>query len=161
MGDKQQLFEMAHARVERQRAKMLACMAKGICPLCWENLAKWHDAPIIKQGRFWILTANDHPYSGAKHHHLAIYKDCVPSIADADPGAGDELLGMFADFCAKNAIAGASIVMRFGDMAFTGASIRHLHAHLISGVSRTEISEPIRYPDSFIAPVVGYRIPES
>lgn len=154
-----ELFELAHTRFASQKARMEECVRLGICPFCWENLAKWHDAPTEKQGKFWVITRNDHPYTGAKYHFLAIYRDHISSISELASGAGDELLLLFSEFCEKNGIRGATIVMRFGEMNYTGATIFHLHAHIVSGVSREDVPEP-KYPDSFITSVLGYKVLE-
>jgi len=156
---KEQLFELSHTRVESQRARMEECIRLGICPFCWENLAEWHDAPVIKFGRFWAITANDHPYSGAKHHYLGIYAYHISSISELALGAGDELLSLFSEFCAENDIVGATAIMRFGEMTYTGATVSHLHAHIVSGASKEEVMDP-KYPDSFITSVLGYKVPE-
>jgi hypothetical protein len=49
--------------------------------------------------------------------------------------------------------------MRSGNMTYTGATVFHLHAQIISGASREEIPEP-RYPDSFITTPLGYKVPK-
>jgi len=154
--NKKPLFELAHTRVESQRARMEECTRLGICPFCWKNLAKWHDAPIVKRGKFWVITKNDHPYDGARHHYLAIYKDHISSISEIAPKAGGELFSLFSGLCKKNKIKGATILMRFGEMVYTGATVFHLHAQIISGSSMKEISAP-KYPDSFITTAIGYK----
>lgn len=153
------LFEFAHGRVKGQIDRMKECERLGICPFCWENLAKWHDAPILEKGDFWVITANDHPYAGAKYHYLAIYKEHVDSINWTDPAAYRELFLFFDFFCKKDGMKGASILMRFGDMSYTGATLSHLHAHLISGASREELPDP-KYPDDFIMSAIGYKLPK-
>ncbi|MBN2093819.1 MAG: hypothetical protein JW740_00365 [Candidatus Zambryskibacteria bacterium] len=156
------IMEMIHARVDAQRKKMEECIRLGICPLCWENLAKWHNAPILRYGDFWAITANDHPYEGTKIHLLAIYKHHINSIDQVEVAAENELFRLFSLFCKKNKIVGASILMRTGEMNYTGATLAHLHAHFISGVSREEVEKfsEIKYPNSFIISVLGYKIPK-
>lgn len=156
---KKELFELAHTRVASQKARMEECTRLEICPFCWKNLAIYHDAPILKQGRFWVITANDHPYTGARYHYLAIYRDHVSTIGHLDPESSHELFRLFSNFCEERRIEGATIVMRFGEMVYTGATIRHLHAHIVSGASREEVPNP-KYPESFITPVVGYKVPK-
>lgn len=154
------LFNMVHARVESQKTRMEECTRLDICPFCWNNLNEWHDAPVEVFGTFWAITANDHPYDGARHHYLAIARDHISSILELPPGAATELMSLFSELCLLKNIPGATIVMRTGEMSYTGATIFHLHAHIVSGASREEISN-IKYPDSFITPVVGYKVPKS
>lgn len=156
---KKPLFEFAHTRVKGQKDRMEECTRLGICPFCWENLNEWHDATVLKKGNFWAITANDHPYPGSKYHFLAIYRDHISSISELTSLDGGELFSMFSEFCEERDIVGATILMRFGEMEYTGASVSHLHAHIVSGASREEIPDP-KYPDSYITSVLGYKVPE-
>ena len=154
------LFEMAHTRVEAQRDKMQECARLGICPFCWENLDQWHDAPILKRGGWWAITANDHPYDGSKFHYLAIYKYHIASIDELEAAAGYELFRLFSWLCQEYRIPGATIVMRTGDMTFTGATVFHLHAQIMSGASLRELTEKPVFPDSYITSALGYKMPK-
>jgi diadenosine tetraphosphate (Ap4A) HIT family hydrolase len=160
MTDTNRLFEMTHTRVQAQKDRMEECASLGICPFCWEHLEKYHDAPVIRKGEFWAITANDHPYNGARHHYLAIFKDHINSLAYLCPAACHELFLFFHELALAKDMRGSSILMRSGEMLYTGATVHHLHAHIISGASREEISE-IKYPDSFITSVLGYKTPGS
>ena len=104
----------------------------GICPFCPQNLARYHTKPILKTGRHWILTDNMYPYPDARHHLLLIHKKHIESVADMTPQAWYESLKMVLAEIKKRAIMGGTFYIRFGDTAYTGASVRHLHANLIS-----------------------------
>lgn len=153
------LFEMTHTRAEypAQRQRMEECARLGICPFCWEHLAKYHDAPILMKGTFWIITANDHPYDKHAHHYLAIYKDHINSISEVDRVAGAELFMLFNDLCQQKNIPGATMFMRFGDMKFNGATVYHLHAQIFSGASRDMITEPDKM-DNWVMAKIGYKV---
>lgn len=160
--NKKPLFEMRHTRVPAQQNKMAEATRLGICPFCWENLNEWHDAPVIKKGGWWAITENDYPYPGAKHHYLAIYRQHISSFEEIDAAAGYELFRLFSWVCKEFKIPGAAIIMRSGEMIYTGATVFHLHAQIMSGASREEIEKvsEIKYPDSFITSVLGYKIPK-
>lgn len=136
-----ELFELSHSRVRRQTDKMTKCIELGICPFCWNNLAEWHDNPVEYQGKFWAVAANDYPYPGTVEHYLAIYRDHVDSISSLAEGAGDELFKIFNQLCEEKGIHGTTIVFRTGKMEYNGATVFHLHAQLIYGVSRTTIKD--------------------
>ena len=70
---------------------------QGHCPFCRENLEKYHKAPILKEGKFWVLTDNQWPYEKIKHQLLAIYKTHIEHIKDIDPESGKELFEMFVE----------------------------------------------------------------
>ncbi|HSW80839.1 MAG TPA: hypothetical protein VLG40_00430 [Candidatus Saccharimonas sp.] len=110
----------------------------GVCPFCPENLAKYHPNPIIRAGGFWLLTKNAYPYEGAAHHFLLIHKAHIESFEQLTPAAWAELQTLLNFVLTDNAIKGAALAFRFGDTAFTGASVAHLHAQLIAGSGATD-----------------------
>ncbi|MFA6554590.1 MAG: hypothetical protein WCS89_03735 [Candidatus Paceibacterota bacterium] len=104
------------------------------CPFCTENLLKYHKNPILKEGKYWILTDNQWPYEKIKHQLLAIYKTHIEHISEMDPVAGTELIEMFQTEAVKRNIPGGGIAIRFGsnpEHGSYGNSVLHLHAHLI------------------------------
>ena len=124
----------ANIRREDQKKVMADIDDQGHCPFCAENLAKYHKNPILKEGKFWILTDNQWPYDKIKNQLLAIYKTHIEHIREMDPAAGAELMEMFRDIAIKRNIPGGGIAMRFGsnpEKGSYGNSVLHLHAHLI------------------------------
>lgn len=115
----------------------------GVCPFCPVNLAQYHKKPIIKTGRFWILTDNMYPYPGARDHLLLIHKKHIESIADIVSAAWSELLRLARTEIKKRHIGGGTFYIRFGDTTYTGASVTHLHANLIAPDIRRKNRKPI------------------
>ena len=67
-----------------------------------QNLSEYHKKPIIKEGKYWILTDNQWPYKKIKHQVLAIYKNHIEHIEEIDPEAGKELIGLFQEESKKS-----------------------------------------------------------
>lgn len=120
-------------RREDQRIVMEEIEKKGHCPFCRENLGKYHKNPILKEGKFWLLTENQWPYEKIKHQMLAIYKTHIEHIKDLDPEAGKELFEMFAEASREKNMDGGGVAIRFGSSIHGnyGSSVLHVHAHLI------------------------------
>lgn len=120
-------------RREDQRLVMEEIRKQGHCPFCRENLEKYHKKPILKEGKFWLLTDNQWPYEKVKHQMLAIYKTHVEHITEIDPEAGKELFEMFAQASKERNIEGGGVAMRFGSSIHGnyGSSVLHIHAHLV------------------------------
>jgi diadenosine tetraphosphate (Ap4A) HIT family hydrolase len=120
-------------RRDDQRQTMETIREAGHCPFCRENLDKYHKNPILKEGKFWLLTDNQWPYEKVKHQILAIYKTHVEHLKDVDPEAGRELFEMFAEETRKRNISGGGLAMRFGSSVHGnyGSSVLHIHAHLV------------------------------
>ncbi len=130
---KNRFINISSIRREDQRAVMEKIREEGHCPFCRENLAKYHKNPILKEGKFWLLTDNQWPYEKVKHQMLAIYKTHVEHISEIDPEAGKELVEMFAQAARERKISGGGMAMRFGSSEHGnyGSSVLHIHAHLI------------------------------
>jgi ATP adenylyltransferase len=114
----------------------------GVCPFCPEHLANYHPNPILKEGEYWLYTRNAYPYEGAVHHFLLIHKAHIQAFADITPAAWLELQELINAIAHEHDIPGGAFVCRFGETKYTGASVSHLHAQLISGPG-TEGSQPV------------------
>lgn len=123
-----------NSRRSDQKRVMEKIATEKHCPFCPENIAKYHKKPIIKEGRYWILTDNQWPYEKVNNQLLAIHKTHIEHISEMDPESGAELVELFKDESKKRNISGGGIVIRFGsnpEHGTYGNSVLHLHAHLI------------------------------
>lgn len=127
------LINLNNARTEAQKKVMEQIDKEGHCPFCIENLEKYHKNPILKTGKFWLLTENQWPYEKIKHQLLAIYRTHIEHLEEMDPESGSELLDMFALESKKRNIEGGGVAIRFGksEHGNFGSSVLHIHAHLI------------------------------
>ena len=127
-------INMNSVRREDQFKVMEEIKKEGHCPFCIENLEKYHKNPILKEGKFWLLTDNQWPYEKIKHQLLAIYKTHIEHLEEMDPEAGKELIEMFQEESKKREIKGGGLAIRFGsnpEHGNYGSSVLHIHAHLI------------------------------
>jgi ATP adenylyltransferase len=102
----------------------------GVCPFCPEHLEKYHKKPIIEK-KYWVLTDNMYPYKPSLHHKLIIHKEHITHINELSSEAWVELQGIIKDETVSKNITGGTLIMRFGNSHFTGASVSHLHAHIV------------------------------
>lgn len=98
----------------------------GVCPFCSEHLLAYHKKPIVEK-KYWWVTDNMYPYHPVRQHFLFIHKAHIEHIAEISDRALTELHAIIKE----KKIAGGAFVLRFGDTHFTGASVAHLHAHLV------------------------------
>lgn len=125
---------MDNIRREDQKKVMDEIAEQKHCPFCPENLLKYHKKPIIKEGKYWVLTDNQWPYEKIKHQILVIYKSHIEHISEMEPAAGAELIELFKDEAVKRNMPGGGIAIRFGsnpEHGSYGNSVLHIHAHLI------------------------------
>nr|AIA17319.1 HIT domain protein [uncultured bacterium] len=142
---KETFVNLDNARFDNQRQVMEEIKTTGDCPFCQENLAKYHSKPVIRESTHWSLTENAYPYDGAKYHFLLIAKIHGETLADISPNAGADLFKLLAWVEKKYAIESGAFALRFGDIRYNGASVRHLHVHLIVGDVHNPDHEKIRF----------------
>ncbi len=134
---------LSHARTAFQRDVMKKIVRDKVCPFCMEHFLKYHTKPIITEGKYWVLTENFEPYKGSKHHLLAVAKKHVTHFEELSPAAHAELFKLFRDEARKRKIVGGALFIRFGDTDYTGGTVEHLHAQLVSGGKRGKGKEPL------------------
>jgi ATP adenylyltransferase len=131
MSGSESFVNLNNARNDEQRGVMETIEQNNECPFCPDALHKYHQQPILRSGEHWLLTPNQWPYDNTRTHLLAIAAYHAETLADLQPGSFDELQTHFAWAEAEFKIAAGGLAMRFGDTARNGATVRHLHAHLI------------------------------
>ncbi len=102
----------------------------GVCPFCPEHLTKYHKKPVIER-EMWVVTDNMYPYKPSKVHRLIIHKEHITHISQVTPHGWHVLMEILTEEVSKNKIVGGSLIMRFGDTKYTGASVSHLHMHIV------------------------------
>lgn len=125
--------EIANAREQEQRDVMKRIQHDGVCPFCWKYMPSYHKNPILRKTDHWLYTRNAWPYPHTKHHFILVPKSHIstPTEMNTEQWAG---LQEMIDFISKeHEIVDATCLMRFGEMKETGATVRHLHAHIIVG----------------------------
>lgn len=103
-----------------------------ICPFCAEHLPRIHPNPLAIH-EYWTVTDNAYPYTPVRHQVLFIHRQHIAHVQELSAAAWQELQLLCARVCQERNISGGTLVMRFGDTRFTGASVQHLHAQLVQG----------------------------
>lgn len=130
--------DLDNARVEEQRQVMQDIIEAGHCPFCLNNLRKYHQQPILKEGKYWLVTKNQWPYENTKVHFLLIYKEHVEHISQLNPEAGAELVVLCKWISGEFSVPGGGVAIRFGDTNYSAGSVAHIHAQFI----QPDISKP-------------------
>lgn len=100
------------------------------CPFCPDNF-KYHEKPIILEYNDWIATENSWPYKAAEYHFIFISKEHKINFSDITSKDFEALQYLINFVIEKYGINGGGVCMRFGDQTYTGATVQHIHAHLI------------------------------
>lgn len=123
---------LSNARTDGQKSVMKDIEERAECPFCPENLAKYHKKPILRKGQHWVLTENQWPYEHTQLHMLLIATSHLERLADVTEEAFGELLTFAQDIEKENKLESGAIGLRFGNTKRNGATVQHLHAHIIA-----------------------------
>ena len=102
----------------------------GVDPFSLEYMHKYHGKPILKVATHWYVTESKWIYPNAKNHLLFVTIRYVESIIELKPDDIVEFLSLIDEFSTEYGIKGGAVCMRFGETSLTGATVKHLHAHL-------------------------------
>jgi len=114
----------------------------GKCPFCKENF-KYHKKPIHKKKNGWFLTENSWPYENTDFHFVIIGEKHKENILELTKKDLEAVFFLVKWATKKWEIKGGALTIRFGDPNFTGASVSHLHFHLITPKKNKSINFPI------------------
>lgn len=123
------LVNSQNAKNEGYRRLLDDAEKRGVCPLC-ENVIERRIQPIHFENEHWIVTENIYPHT-AELHLLMVSRRHIIEICEIVSEEWMSYGSAIKALTEKFKIVGAGVAFRFGDTVRTGASIRHLHAHLI------------------------------
>lgn len=98
------------------------------CPFCTLEI---HKKPILMEQHGWFITESTWPYDHTAYHFLIISRAHKETITELSPTDLDTIFTLAQWAIDKFGIKGGSINLRFGDTYLNGATIKHLHFHLI------------------------------
>ncbi len=139
---KKKVANIKYARAGEYRRVIEEIVSKGKCPFCPDNF-RYHKNPTIRRNGGWLITKSGWPYENSRHHLIIISKRHVEDLAELtieDLTAIKEL----ADWAVRRfGIKGGALAIRFGDTDYTGATVCHLHFHLIAPQKSKTVNFPV------------------
>ncbi|MDP3957865.1 MAG: hypothetical protein Q8Q36_00160 [bacterium] len=148
----------AHAVGSPEYLEMLERIERDkVCPFCvdfcQDKPPTYHPNQILLGTKWWVATPSVRKYKGAVKQFLFVPKTHVLEPWQLPEEAWANLQFVIREVTKMENMPAAAFLMRFGDTDYTGASVVHLHANLIMGVSREEGTEPL-------LAYIGYQKPE-
>jgi len=119
----------------------------GKCPFCKKNF-RYHKKPVFKRKSGWFLTNNSWPYKNAEHHLIIIGEKHKENFSELTKKDFEAVAYLTKWAIKKYKIKGGGFAMRFGDTNFTGASVSHIHFHIISPKrnKKTKRTKIVKFP---------------
>ena len=118
------------ARTKGYKKILQNIIASNKCPFCPDNF-KYHNKPILKIFNGWMATENAWPYAGTKRHFIIISVKHKNKFSDITPKDFQAVQYLANWLIKKYNIKGGGLTLRFGDQIYTGATVSHMHFHLI------------------------------
>ncbi|MEN9558066.1 MAG: hypothetical protein RL141_435 [Candidatus Parcubacteria bacterium] len=147
MGVQKKVVDPRFAKGKEYRAVINKIAGEAKCPFCPDNF-RYHKNPILKRHGSWFLTRSSWPYPHTQEHFLIMgtkHKELLAELSGADWKS----LAALAAYAVKTfKLPGGAIAMRFGETAYTGATVCHLHAHLIVPKKRAnkKMADTVMFP---------------
>lgn len=123
-----------YAKSEEYKHVLAKITGHGKCPFCYENLRDYSFSKHtpVKTTHGWYLLLCSWPYKGARHHYLIIPKRHCESLEKLTAEDMRQVLQLARHAVKKFNIKGGGLLMRFGDSLYSGATVLHLHFHVMS-----------------------------
>jgi ATP adenylyltransferase len=141
------LYCMENYRTAEQLAEMRRLAAEGVCLFCPDGL-RWQDGQgrpqVLRETRHWIIRPNEFPYPGTRLHLLLVPRAHADDILDLEADAQADFWTALGWVRERYELTYYGLGMRNGDCRYTGATIRHVHAHVLVGDPVAEPEVPVR-----------------
>jgi len=145
--EKRPYINKSYVRTRNQKRVMDQIDEEGVCPFCGPNLERFHGKSSVKKSKHWSLLESKWPYKKTRIHLLFVAKKHMEHIEDLSATSWSDLLQMAKWSIKKYKLKGGAFAIRFGDSNLTGATVHHLHAHLIEPeTDRKGMGEVVNFP---------------
>jgi diadenosine tetraphosphate (Ap4A) HIT family hydrolase len=127
------LYCYGNARTPEQTAEMRSLEARGLCLFCPDGLRGHERQQILFETRHWAVTPNEFPYQGTALHLLLVPHEHAGDLLDLPAAAQQDFWTALGLIRERYQLRYYGLGVRNGDCRFTGATIRHVHAHVLVG----------------------------
>jgi diadenosine tetraphosphate (Ap4A) HIT family hydrolase len=127
------LYCTGNYRTDEQLDEMRQLEAAGICLFCPAALREHARQRVTFETRHWMVTPNAFPYKGTSLHLLVVPHQHATDMLDL----GDDVLADFwiamRQVRERFGLDHYGLGVRNGNCNLTGATIAHVHAHVLVG----------------------------
>ena len=144
---KHEVVNKQNARKGEYRRIIEKIYGIGKCPFCPNNFI-YHKEPILRRRGSWFLTKNSWPYKHTRYHLVIIGKKHKENLLDLTSKDFQDVLALAKWAIKEYNIQGGAFAMRFGNANLTGASVAHIHFHILSPKrdQKTRLYKKVTFP---------------
>lgn len=133
-----------NVRTPEQLAEMRSLEARGICLFCPDGLRQHERQQVVLRTRHWAVTPNEFPYAGTALHLLLVPHQHVGDLLDLPGDAQQDFWAALGLVRERYGLRYYGLGVRNGDCRFTGATVRHVHAHVLVADPGDGAAPPVR-----------------
>lgn len=122
-----------NVRTPEQAAEMRSLEARGVCLFCPDGLRQHERQQIMFETGHWAVTPNEFPYPGTALHLLLVPHEHAADLLDLTAEAQQDFWTALGLVRERYRLRYYGLGVRNGECLFTGATIRHVHAHVLVG----------------------------
>jgi ATP adenylyltransferase len=138
------LYCFGNARTAGQLAEMRRLDAAGICLFCPDGLARHARQRILYRTRHWAVTPNEFPYQGTSLHLLLVPDQHAGDLLELSDEVRQDFWAALGAVAREHQLTHYGLGVRNGDCRYTGATVAHVHAHVLVGDAETAGAPPVR-----------------
>jgi ATP adenylyltransferase len=138
------LYCFGNARTAEQLAEMRRLDAAGICLFCPDGLARHARQQVLFRTRHWAITPNEFPYPGTSLHLLLVPDQHAGDLLELDEEVRQDFWEALGVVAREHRLSHYGLGVRNGDCRYTGATIGHVHAHILVGDAGDGDAPPVR-----------------
>jgi diadenosine tetraphosphate (Ap4A) HIT family hydrolase len=124
-------YYLPNARSAEQRDDMRRLEEAGVCLFCPPYLETVQH--VVHRRPLWTVTTNKFPYLNTRLHLLLVPDEHVTDLTGLTEKSQQEFWAVLAWVVSHYELSYYGLAVRNGDCAYTGATIAHLHAHVLQG----------------------------
>jgi ATP adenylyltransferase len=119
--------------------------AAATCLFCPDGLRQQAREQILLETSHWSVMPNKFPYRGTSFHLLVIPHQHAADIIDLEPSSQCDFWSVLAIMRERFDLKHYGLGIRNGDCKLTGATVAHVHAHVVVGDDSSESEIMMRF----------------
>jgi len=127
------LYCLENHRTAEQLAEMRRLESAGRCLFCPAGMPAYVRRTVLFETSWWKVIPNKFPYRGTALHLLLIPHAHATDLLDLEPPARQDFWDVLAGLRERYGLRQYGLGIRNGDCRFTGATVAHVHAHVLVG----------------------------